>query len=173
MMEEVMHSYQSKIPIIFLLLGIFLIFDISWGRRAMAISNNTVSLSTLKGYVDGVVVSYIVTDASDNKMATSITESRTYNSLCTLASLLPNQYLQQGYDFLNGIRGEGPFGFQLPVGTALPRDSDYSPLIHLNFVNWTDASKAKILKSTQEIVQAQQIGEVQVTASGIVKIILL
>jgi hypothetical protein len=56
MMEEVMPSYQSKIPIIFPLLGIFLIFDISWGTRAMAISNNTVSLSTLKRYVDGVVV---------------------------------------------------------------------------------------------------------------------
>jgi hypothetical protein len=56
MMEEVMPSYQSKIPILFLLLGIYLIFNISWGRRAMAISNNTVSLSTLKGYVDGVVV---------------------------------------------------------------------------------------------------------------------
>jgi hypothetical protein len=56
MMEEVMPSYQSKIPIIFLLLGIFLILDISWGRRTMAISNNTVSLRTLEGYVDGVVV---------------------------------------------------------------------------------------------------------------------
>ena len=135
----------------------------------MAISDNTVSLSTLKGYVDGVVVSYIVTDTSDNKTATSITESQghTINFAPLLASV-PNQYLQQGYDFLNGIRGEGPFGFQLPVGTALPGDNDYSPLIHLNFVNWTDASKAKILKSTEEIVQAQQNGEVQVTASGII-----
>jgi hypothetical protein len=88
-------------------------------------------------------------------MATSIPESQGHTIACaSLLTSLPNKYLQQGYDFLNGIRGEGPFGFQLPVGTALPGDSDYSPLIHLNFVNWTDASKAKILKSTQEIVLA-------------------
>src|SRR5688500_12467591 len=134
MMEEVMPSYQSKIPIIFLLLGIFLILDISWGRRAMVISNNSVSLSTLKGYVDGVVVSYIVTNASDNKMATSITESQGHTiAFAPLLASVPNQYLQQGYDFLNGIRGEEPFGFQLPVGTSLPGDSDYSPLIYLTF----------------------------------------
>jgi hypothetical protein len=67
-------------------------------------------------------------------MATSITEGQghTINFADLLASL-PNQYLQQGYDFLNGIRGERPFGFQLPVGTALPGDSDYSPLIYLTF----------------------------------------
>ena len=71
---------------------------------------------------------------------------------------VPDQFLQQGYDFLNGIKGEGPFSYQLPVGTSLPGDSDYSPLIHLNFVNWTDTTKAKILKSTDEIVQAEKNG---------------
>ena len=112
------------------------------------------------------MISCIVTDTTDNKTATSITEGQghTINFAPLLASV-PNRYLQQGYDFLNGIRGEGPFGFQLPVGSAVPGDSDYSPLIHLYFVNWTDASKAKISKSIQEIVQAQQNGEVQVTAS--------
>ena len=160
-MEEVIVSYQSKIIIGSLLFGIFLIFDISWSTNIIAIYENTVSLSTLKGYVDGVVILYIVTDTSDNKTATSLTESQghTINFAPLLASV-PNRYLQQGYDFLNGIRGELPFGFQLPVGSAVPGDSDYSPLIHLYFVNWTDASKAKILKSTQEIVQAQQNGEV-------------
>jgi hypothetical protein len=93
-----------------------------------------VSLSTLKGYVDGVVVSYIVTDASDNKMATSITEGQGHTiAFAPLLASVPNQYLQQGYDFLNGIRGEESVGFQLPVGTSLPGDSDYSPLIYLTF----------------------------------------
>ncbi|HKO65450.1 MAG TPA: hypothetical protein VJU13_09630, partial [Candidatus Nitrosocosmicus sp.] len=85
-----------------------------------------------------------------------------------LLASVPNQFLQQGYDFLNGIKGEGPFGFQLPVGTALPGDSDYSPLIHLNFVNWTDPSQAKILKSTEEIFKEHQSGKVQITPSGII-----
>ena len=70
--------------------------------------------------------------------------------------------------FLMGSREKGPFGFQLPVGTALPGDSDYSPLIHLNFVNWTDPSQAKILKSTEEIFKEHQSGKVQITPSGII-----
>ena len=98
----------------------------------------------------------MVTYTSDSKTATSITQRQGHKiNFAPLLSSIPNQYLQQGYDFLNGIRGEGPFGFQLPVGSALPGDDDYSPLIHMNLGNWTDGSKAKILKSTQEIIQVQ------------------
>ena len=53
-MEEVMVSYQSKIIIVSLLFGILLIFDISWSTNILAISDNTVSLSILQGYVDEV-----------------------------------------------------------------------------------------------------------------------
>ena len=137
--------------------------------NALAVTNQSISLNTLNGYVDGVVVSYIVTDTSDNKTAASITESQGHQiNFAPLLASVPNQFLQQGYDFLNGIKGEGPFGFQLPVGTALPGDSDYSPLIHLNFVNWTDPGQAKILKSTEEIVQAEQSGKVRIAPSGII-----
>ena len=149
--------------------SIFLLLGTSYSALAIASNNNTISLTTLKGYVDGVIVSYIVTDTSDNKTAESITDSQGHKiNFAPLLASIPNQFLQQGYDFLNGIKGEGPFGYQLPVGTSLPGDSDYSPLIHLNFVNWTDTTKAKILKSTDEIVQAEQNGEVQVTPSGII-----
>ncbi len=148
-------------------LGIFLLL---WANsNALAVANHSISLDTLNGYVDGVMVSYIVTDTSDNKTATSITESQGHKiNFAPLLASVPNQFLQQGYDFLNGIKGEGPFGFQLPVGTALPGDSDYSPLIHLNFINWTDPGQAKILKSTEEIVQAEQSGKVRITPSGII-----
>lgn len=91
---------------------VFFLYLISVGVQELWQYLTIVSLSTLKGYVDGVVVSYIVTDALDNKTATSITEGqgRTINFAPLLVSL-SNQYLQQGYDFLNGISGEGPFGF--------------------------------------------------------------
>jgi hypothetical protein len=74
----------------------------------------------------------MVTYTSDSKTATSITQRQGHKiNFAPLLSSIPNQYLQQGYDFLNGIRGEGPFGFQLPDGSALP-GGEYSPLIHLN-----------------------------------------
>ena len=98
----------------------------------------------------------MVTCTSDSKTATSITERQGHKiNFASLLASIPNQYLQQGYDFLNGIRGEGPFGFSFLLGQRYQGDDDYSPLIHLNLGNWTYGSKAKILKSTQEIVQAQ------------------
>lgn len=150
------------------LLGVYLLLGTTTSDT-LAVTNNTISLTTLNGYVDGVTVSYIVTNTSDNKTAVSITESQGHEiNFAPLLASIPNQYLQQGYDFLNGVKGEGPFGFQLPVGTSLPGDSDYSPLIHLNFVNWTDTTKAKILKSTEEIDKALQEGDIQTTPSGII-----
>ena len=103
------------------LFGILLIFDISWSTNSVVVSDNTVSLNTLKGYVDRVMVLYVVTYTSNKKTANCITnsQSRTINFAPVLASV-PNQYLQQGYPFLNGIRGKGPFSFQLTVGPALP-----------------------------------------------------
>jgi len=162
------NSFNAKIlGLSTFVLGIFLL--IGDNSNALAVANHSISLNTLNGYVDGVMVSYIVTDTSDNKTAASITESQGHQiNFAPLLASVPNQFLQQGYDFLNGIKGEGPFGFQLPVGTALPGDNDYSPLIHLNFVNWTDPGQAKILKSTEEIVQAEQSGKVRIAPSGII-----
>ena len=155
----------KKLSISAIMLSIFVLLGTN--SNALAVTNQSISLKTLDGYVDGVMVSYIVTDTSDNKTAASITESQGHKiNFAPLLASIPDEYLQQGYDFLNGIKGEGPFGFQLPVGTALPSDSDYSPLIHLNFVNWTDTTKAKILKSTEEITQANQNGDIKITPSG-------
>ena len=56
-------------------LGIFLL--IGSNSNALAVANHSISLNTLNGYVDGILVSYIVTDTSDNKTAASITESGT------------------------------------------------------------------------------------------------
>jgi hypothetical protein len=77
-------------------------------------------------------------------------------------------HLQQGYDFVNGIEGNGSFAFQIPVASAIPGDKDYSPLVQLNFVKWTDDTDARILKSSEEIEQAQRNGEIQIMKTSIV-----
>jgi hypothetical protein len=59
MMEEVMPSYQSKIQSFFPFL-VFFLYLISVGVQELWQYLTIVSLSTLKRYVDGVVVSYIV-----------------------------------------------------------------------------------------------------------------
>jgi hypothetical protein len=80
---------------------------------------------------------------------------------------VPRPLLQQGYDFVNGVEGEGSFGFQIPVSSASPGDKDYSPLVQLNLVKWNDGTDARVLKSSEEIQQAQRNGEIEIMKTNI------
>ena len=112
---------------------------------------------------------FIATDSSDNQTAASITESLEQKiNFAPLLTSIPESYLQQGYDFVNGTKGEGSFGHQIPVASASPGEKDYSPLVQLNFVKWNDDSDPRILKSSDEIVQAKRNGEIQIMKTGIV-----
>ena len=79
--------------------SIFLLLGTSYSALAIASNNNTISLTTLKGYVDGVIVSYIVTDTSDNKTAESITDSQGHkiNFAPLLAYLFLTTISRMGY----------------------------------------------------------------------------
>ncbi|MGH9986879.1 MAG: DUF7482 domain-containing protein, partial [Nitrososphaeraceae archaeon] len=82
---------------------------------------------------------------------------------------------QQGFVFLNGFLGEegGPLGSQLSVASAVPGDPDYSPLFDINYVEWNtnntnNTSNIRILKSADEIFEAQQNGELTISKSNVV-----
>ena len=148
-------------------MSFFLLLDFQ--SNAFATYSDTTSFNLSNGYVNGDIKSFITTDASDNQTADSISESlgQMINFAPLLASV-PNLYLQQGYDFINGIEGNGSFGFQIPVASAMPGEKDYSPLVQLNFVKWNDDADARILKSSEEIEQAQRNGEIQIMKTSIV-----
>jgi hypothetical protein len=129
---------------------------------------NTISFPISKGYVKGNMAYFIATDASDNQTATSITENLGYNvNYAPSLSLVTESAQQPGYEFLNGIKGEGAFGFQLGVANALPQDKGYSPIIQLNFVRWYDNATARELKSAQDILSAESTGELEITKTDI------
>jgi hypothetical protein len=136
---------------------------------------NSISLFLAKGYVNGKIAFFIATDASDNQTAASITKSPGFkvNFAPSLALSLESTR-QQGYEFINGVRGEGSFGFQLPVASALPGDKNYTPLVQLNFVKWNSNSSStstvtvRELKSVDEIMAAQKNGELTIAKTNIV-----
>ena len=70
--------------------------------------------------------------------------------------------------FTNGIKGEGQSGFQLPVASSTPDDENHSPLFAINYVEWNEGSNARVLKSVNEILEAQNNGEISVTKTNIV-----
>lgn len=160
------NKYKPFVSIVSILCFLFVV-DVD--SQAFATTSDTIPFSFSKGYGNGDMMLFIATDTSDNQTAVSMTASLGHkvNYVPELASI-PNSYIQQGYDFVNGVKGEGSFGFQLPVASALPGDKGYSPLVQLNFVKWFDAANARLLKSSQEIDQAQRNGEIQIIKTKII-----
>jgi hypothetical protein len=140
-------------------------------KKQMMTSTNAslVSLPLSRGYVNGKTGFFIATDASDNQTAASISDSLGHkiNFATSLASI-PQSAIQQGYEFLNGVKGSGAFGHQLPVATALPGDKGYSPIVQLNFVKWNQSQTPTELKSVNEIKTAESIGRLTITRTNII-----
>src|ERR1700712_5372252 len=107
----------NKSKIIVVISSIFVLYFlllIDTSSFIFAVSNDTISFHLSKGYVHGDIALFIATDSSDNHTAASINDSFGHKiNFAPLLSSIPKMYLQQGYDFLNGIKGEGSFGFQL------------------------------------------------------------
>jgi hypothetical protein len=82
--------------------------------------------------------------------------------------MMPISARGQGYDFLNGIKSDGSFGFQTPVANAIPGEKNYSPLVQLNFIRWNPNAKPTVLKSVAEIMNAEKNGEIAIINTNIV-----
>ena len=174
------HVLSLAIVFLFLLFIIVPILHVSmsWSTSATTtrttITNTTrssISFPLSKGYVNGKIAFFIATDVSDNQTAASITKNLGYKvNFAPSLALIPQSGRQQGYEFINGITGEGAFGFQVPVASALPGDKDYSPIVQLNLVKWknNNSTTPRELKSSEEIMTAQSNGELEITKTNII-----
>jgi hypothetical protein len=132
---------------------------------------STITLPLSKGFIDGKVAYFIATDASSKQIVSSVSNTTSFkvNYAPSLANT-PQSSRQQGYVFINGMKGEGPLGSQMSVASALPSDEGYSPLFEINYVKWnSNATKdIRVLRSVNEIVAAEKGGELTITKSNIV-----
>ncbi|MFZ0554305.1 MAG: hypothetical protein WBL68_07650 [Nitrososphaeraceae archaeon] len=137
------------------------------------LTSSNVSIPVSTGFIDGKIAYFIATDASTQEVASSVSNTTGFkvNYAPSLANTSESAR-QQGFVFLNGFSGEegGPLGSQLSVATAVPGDPDYSPLFDINYVHWNtnNTSDIRILKSADEIFDAQQNGELTITKSNVV-----
>src|SRR5919106_2807464 len=93
-------------------------------------ANVALDIPLMEGYENGHEIFFIATDASDNKTATQITNQTGFKvNFAPLLAKTPEAAHGQAYVFTNGIPGQGPFGFQLPVVNAKPGDEGYSSLL--------------------------------------------
>lgn len=129
----------------------------------------SIEIPLSKGYIDGKIAYFIATDASEEQAVKSIMNNTGFTiNYAPILAQIPESQRGQGYLFLNGIKGEAPNGFQLPVANAVPGDEDYSPIWESNFVKWNDNATAKELKSVEEVLSAQNSGELTVTETDII-----
>jgi hypothetical protein len=128
-----------------------------------------ISIPVEKGFVNGNLSYFISTDASEERIVSSVTNTTKFdvNYAPTLGDT-PEIARQQGYVFTNGILGNGTFEHQLPVASAASGDEGYSPLFEINYVKWNNESQARILKSAADIMDAQSTGELSIEKSNVV-----
>jgi hypothetical protein len=135
----------------------------------LANANVPIDIPLSKGYIDGNIAYFIATDASDKHAVSSITNNTGFPvNYAPLLNNTPESIRGQGYVFSNGVEGEAPGGFQLPVANAVPGDKDYSSLWQTNFVKWNDNATARELKSVEEIMAAHKNGELTITETNII-----
>ncbi len=129
----------------------------------------TALLPAGKAWAEGKAIYFVHTEASDPEVAQLLTNMMN-SPVIYVPSLanVPASALAQVYVFENGIKGNGPFGFQADVFDNPPGTDGYTPLRNVNLVKWTDPSKARELTSVAEILAGQAAGELTITQPGVI-----
>jgi hypothetical protein len=132
-------------------------------------TNVPIDIPLLKGFENGNDIYFIATDVSDEKTAADATNQTGFEvNYAPLLAQTPETARAQAYAFTNGIAGDGPFGFQVPVVNGKPGDEGYSPLWQINLVAWNDDATPRELTSVEEITTAEQGGELSINQTDII-----
>src|SRR5919109_3129052 len=132
-------------------------------------ANVEIDVPLMKGYENGNEIFFIATDASDNQTAIQITSATGFKvNFAPLLAMTPEEARGQAYVFENGIEGEGPLGFQLPVINARPGQEGYSPLLQINLVRWSEAAQPAELKSEEDIIAASNARQLTINKTDVI-----
>jgi hypothetical protein len=132
-------------------------------------ANVEIDIPLMKGYENGNEIFFIATDASDNQTATQITNATGFKvNFAPLLAGTPEEARGQAYVFENGIEGEGPLGFQLPIINARPGQEGYSPLLQINLVRWNEAAQPTELRSEEDATAASNAGQLTINKTDVI-----
>jgi len=123
----------------------------------------------VRGFTEGQEIRFIHTEASTPQVADMLTAMMGSPVLVVpeLADV-PESARANVYVFQNGIKGDGPFGFQPDVFDNPPGTDDYSPLRTVNLITWVDEANARELLSADEVLEAEPAGELTIEQPGAV-----
>ncbi len=161
------HKYQKLIA--FGLILVVLLVVLAGCTTQGQDSGDYASIPVGKGYADGKEIYFSHTETSDPDIAQKLTDMMD-SPVLLVPSLAqaPETALADVFVFENGLKGMGPLGFQSDVFDNPPGSEGYSPLRRIILVKWNDESKARELKSTAEIMDAETSGELTTTQTDVV-----
>jgi hypothetical protein len=143
--------------------------DMNATTQMGTVGTGAIMVPPVKGYTEEQEIRFIHTEASDPMIAQMLT-GMMGSPVLTVASLAkaPAEMLANVYVFTNGIKGEGPLGFQPDVFDNPPPTAGYRPLRALIKVTWKDEKASRLLKSAAAVKEAESKGEVKLEPAGVV-----
>jgi len=122
--------------------------------------NMTVTFVAHRGWgPDGSTIYYIVTDATPTGPA----EMMGVVDAPTSANLITNPAAVDLFQFMDGIKGSGPLGFQPGIAAAASGDENYSPMWRIFMISWNEPENASVLETKSDIDQFQSDGLISVS----------
>lgn len=131
------------------------------------------------GYYDDQEVFFIHSETSNPDVSNMLTEMMGGSPVLVVDNLaeISTDLLGTVYVFTNGIQPEdtprGPLNYQPDVFDSAPGDPDYTPLRTIMLVTWAEDAEPRLLTSEQEILEAQEAGEVTLEERGAVAVMPL
>ncbi|MES2073072.1 MAG: hypothetical protein V4488_22150 [Pseudomonadota bacterium] len=142
------------------------------GSPAAALNENsiaTIELPLLAGWHQGSLVHYISTDMSDQGMAQQSVTNYVPRLRHALRAAAPGQpsAVDRVYKFDNFKQGSVFPSAPQPAGYA-SSSAEYTPLWVVYMVHWLPGSAPRVLRSEEEVLDAEEKRLVSLQATGIV-----
>lgn len=165
MLKRMMHPIRNLLVLIVVILSLAL----AACNTAQTTKGDFATIPAGKAYAEGKEIFFSHTEASDPAIAEKLTNMMN-SPVLVVPSLAqaPKSMLADVYVFENGVKGNGPLGFQPDVFNNPPGSDGYTPLRMIILVNWKDGVNPRELKSAAEVLQAESEGELTTQESGVV-----
>jgi len=123
-----------------------------------------------EGLYDGNPVFYIITDSSQQGYAETLTMKQGWKvEIAPSIKKTPENILQKIFIFKNGVRGDGINKYQKEIFTSTPSQKlQYNSLNSVIEVTWKKGQNATVLKSSEEVINAEKGGRIEFNEIGVV-----
>ncbi len=123
------------------------------------LEEKTVTFIAHRGWgPDGRTIYYIVVDATPSEPANAM--GVTYAP--TSANLIKNPAAVDLFQFMNGVVGTGPLGFQAGIASSATGDSNYTPMWRIYMIKWFNPENAVLLQTVEDINAYKNAGLIDV-----------